>query len=180
VGASFGGFRTTLLFGAAAVLEEQLAVSAALEWRASERWTLQVAAGGILGGRLDAVASGPGAVGSVAASFLALEQGPWWPFLQLSASVAGSGFAATGGPVVALDVRAGLVVGYTFLERLTPYLVGRAFGGPVFRAGEVGTDASHLQAGLGLVVGLPGGFDLSVEFVPFGEQRLSGGLGWSF
>jgi hypothetical protein len=180
VGLSFGGFRTTLRFGELEAQEEQLAVSAVAEWRLTPRWSLQASAGLLLGGRLDGAPSGLGGVGSVAGSFLALEQGAWWPFLQLSASVSGSAFAAARGPAVALDVRAGLVVGYTFFERVTPYLVGRVFGGPVFYGGATGTDVSHLQAGLGLVVGLPGGVDLSLEFVPFGEQRLSGGIGHSF
>jgi hypothetical protein len=180
VGVSAGAFRTTLLFGSRAVAEEQVAVSAVLEWRVAPRWSLQASAGGLLGGRLEDAPSGAGGVLSVAGSFVALEQGPWWPFLQLSASLAGSAFTTAKGAAGALDARLGLVVGYTFLERVTPYLVGRVFGGPVLYAGETGTDASHLQAGLGLVVGLPLGFDLSVELAPFGEQRVSGGVGWSF
>jgi hypothetical protein len=172
--------RTTLLFGGTPVPEEQLALSGVLEWRVSPRWSLQLAAGGLLGGRLGDAPSGAGVVGSVAASFLALEQGPAWPFLQLSASGSASGFGASAGTAVALDVRAGLVVGYTLWQRVTPYLVGRVFGGPVFYAGGTGSDASHLQAGVGLVVGLPWGLDLSAELDPFGEQRVTGGLGYSF
>jgi hypothetical protein len=119
-------------------------------------------------------------VGSLAVSFLAVEQAGAWPFLQLSASLAVSGFQASAGSAVAVDARVGLVVGYTLWERLTPYVVGRAFGGPVFYAGSTGTDASHLQAGLGLVLGLPWGLDVSAELAPFGEQRVTGGLGLSW
>jgi len=34
--------------------------------------------------------------------------------------------------------------------------------------------------GLGAVVGLPLGFDLSAEVVPLGEQRVTLGVGYSF
>jgi hypothetical protein len=81
---------------------------------------------------------------------------------------------------VAVDARAALVVGYTVFDRLTPYAVARAFGGPVFYAGLSGGDRYHYQVGAGLVVGLPGGFDLSAEVVPLGEQRLTAGVGFSF
>lgn len=77
-------------------------------------------------------------------------------------------------------MRVGLVAGYTVFDRLTPYAVARVFGGPVFWRGGVGTDAYHLQLGLGLVVGLPGGFDLAAEVVPLGEQRAVASVGVSF
>ncbi len=181
VAGSVGGFRSTILFtGGDAVPVEQLAASAALEWRASPRWTFVGAAGGVLAGSLGGERLGPGVVGSVAGSFLALEQGPWWPFVQLALSLAASGVSAPRSAYVAVDARAALVVGYTVFDRLTPYAVARAFGGPVFYAGLSGGDRYHYQVGAGLVVGLPGGFDLSAEVVPLGEQRLTAGVGFSF
>lgn len=178
---SFAGFRTTLVFdGAQQLALEQLAASASIEWHASPRWTLVGSAGGTFAGSLGGERLGGGAVGSVAGSFLALEQGAWWPFLQLALSLAVSGVSAPQSAYVAADLRAALVVGYTFLERVTPYAVARAFGGPVFYAGRTGTDLYHYQVGAGLVVGLPAGLDLSAEVVPLGEQRFTAAVGFSF
>jgi hypothetical protein len=157
-----------------------MAVSAALEYRLSKAWSLQLAAGGIFSGQLDGVRTGAGGVGSFGASWLALDQGKYTPFLQLSGSLAFSAVQATPTTYLALDIRLGVVAGYTFFDRLTPYLTARAFGGPVFWSGAVGTDLYHYQFGVGLVVGLPWGLDLSAEVVPLGEQRLTAGIGISF
>lgn len=138
------------------------------------------AAGGVFGGTLGTEKTGAGAVGSVAGSFLALEQGQYSPFLQLALSVAVSGLSAPQSAYVAVDARLAVVAGYTFLERITPYVVGRVFGGPVMYDGRTGSDLYHYQVGLGAVLGLPGGFDLSAEVVPVGEQRFTASLGYSF
>lgn len=138
------------------------------------------AAGGIFGGRLGAEQTGPGAVGSVAGSVLALDQGTYSPFLQLALSLSVSGLSAPQSAYLAVDARLAAVVGYTFLERVTPYVVARVFGGPVMYGGKTGTDLYHYQAGLGAVLGLPAGFDLSAELVPLGEQRFTLSAGFSF
>lgn len=142
--------------------------------------TLSAAAGALFMGALDRAETGPGGVGSVAVSWLVLEQKDWRPFVQLSGSLAVSGLRAPAGDYLAVDGRVGVAAGYTLQERLTPYLVARAFGGPVFYDGSVGTDLFHYQLGAGLVVGLPLGLDLSFEGVPLGEQRLTLGLGFSW
>ncbi len=181
VGATFGAFRTKLLFSDGSTPAfEQLAVSASLEYRLSEKVTLVGAGGALLAGNFGGEPTAPGGVGSVAVSYLVLDQGTYTPFLQVSGSVAFSAFRGPGANYAALDLRAGVVAGYTFLERLTPYAVFRAFGGPVFYGREVGTDAYHVQLGAGLVVGLPFGFDLSAEVIPLGEQRVTAGLGFTF
>jgi hypothetical protein len=159
---------------------EQLAASASFEWHLAQRWTLVAAAGGVFGGSLGGEKTGGGAVGSVAGSFLALDQGKYYPFIQLALSLSVSGLSAPISSYLAMDARFALVVGYTFLDRITPYLVGRVFGGPVFYNNLTGTDLYHYQVGVGLVVGLPAGFDLSGEFVPFGEQRFTAAVGYSF
>lgn len=158
---------------------EQLATSASFEWRVSERVTLSAAGGGLFMGALDRVETGPGAVGSLGVSWLVLEQKDARPFVQLSGSLAVSGLRVAS-DYLAIDGRIGVAAGYTIQERLTPYLVARAFGGPVFYAGSVGTDLFHYQLGAGVVVGLPLGLDLSFEGIPLGEQRLTLGLGASF
>jgi hypothetical protein len=113
-------------------------------------------------------------------SWLVLDQGAYTPFVQLSGSIAFSAMKAALGAYEALDARVGVAAGYTFFDRLTPYLTARAFGGPVFYGGSVGTDLFHYQVGLGFVVGLPWGLDLSAELIPLGEQRVTAGVGLSF
>ena len=155
-------------------------MSASLEYRVSDRITLAGAAGAMILGQLGGAPTSPGVVGSLSLSWLLLEQGTWSPFLQFSGSVAMSGMPVIDEHYVALDFRAGLAAGWTFFDRLTPYAVVRAFGGPVFYGAALGTDAYHVQLGAGLVVGLPLGLDLSAEFIPLGEQRVTAGLGFSF
>jgi hypothetical protein len=155
-----------------------MAISAALEFRVSRRWSLQAAVGGILWGRLGEQRASPGVVASLAGSWLALEQGRTWPFVQLSASLSGSSLRFGDAPLTAFDARLGVLAGYTVGERITPYVVGRVFGGPVLFRGLTGTDASHVQLGLGAVVGLESGLDVSAEIVPFGEQRVSVSVGY--
>jgi len=181
VGATFGAFRTTLLFSDGTTPRlEQLAVSASLEYRVSDRITLVGAGGALIRGQLGGAPTTPGAVGSLAISMLVLEQGTWSPFLQVSGSLALSTMRAADTNYVAIDFRAGLAAGWTLFDRFTPYAVVRAFGGPVFYGSATGTDAYHVQLGAGFVVGLPLGLDLSAEIIPLGEQRVTAGLGVSF
>jgi hypothetical protein len=180
VGATFGAFRTLLLFSDENRRLEQLAVSAALEFRVNEKISLVGAGGALIMGTLGGVPTTPGAVGSLGLSVLVLEQGTWSPFLQVSGSLAVSTMRAADLNYVAIDFRAGLACGWTLWERFTPYAVARAFGGPVFYGSAIGTDAYHVQLGAGFVVGLPAGFDLSAEIIPLGEQRVTAGIGFSF
>lgn len=181
VGATFGAFRTTLLMSdGTKPLLEQMAVSASLEYRVNDRMTLVGAGGALILGRFGGIDTSPGGVGSLALSALLLEQGTWSPFLQLAGSLAVSTMPIAEQRYVAIDFRAGLSAGWTFWDRFTPYAVFRVFGGPVFYGSVLGTDAYHVQLGAGFVVGLPLGFDLSFEIVPLGEQRLTGGVGFTF
>ena len=180
MGATFGAFRTLLLFVDENRKLEQLAVSASLEFRAHERITIVAAGGAMIMGTLGGVPTSPGAVGSLALSALVLEQGTWSPFLQVSGSMALSTMRVAGTNYVAIDARAGLACGWTLWDRFTPYAVARVFGGPVFYGPTTGTDAYHVQLGAGFVVGLPAGFDISAEIIPLGEQRVTAGIGFSF
>lgn len=181
MGAAFGATRTLLLFsdGTNAWLE-QIAASASFEWRVSDAITLVAAGGGLIAGRLGEFETSPGGVGSVSISGVLLEQGEYTPFIQLSASAGASVMTVANSTYVGVDIRGGFVVGWTLWQRFTPYGVARVFGGPVFWRGAVGTDAFHLQLGVGAVVGLPASFDLFAELIPLGEQRLSAGVGFSF
>jgi len=84
----------------------------------------------------------------------------------------------------ALDVRVALAFGATFFEALSPYLVTRVFGGPIFWRYEgkdvVGTDNYHVQLGAGLSYRIARRVDLFVEGVPLGERALSGGAATVF
>ena len=124
--------------------------------------------------------------GVAAQKFLRADPGSIAPIMSAVIMLSGAGSVALSTMraaetnYVGIDFRVGLAAGWTFFERLTPYAVVRAFGGPVFYGSELGTDAYHVQLGAGLVVGLPFGFDLSAEIVPLGEQRVTAGLGYSF
>jgi hypothetical protein len=81
----------------------------------------------------------------------------------------------------AYDLRLGAEFGLTLAELLRPYLLARAFGGPVFwtyhEAAVSGTDTHHYQLGLGAAVRLSKTLSLFAEAVPLGERALSAGLG---
>jgi hypothetical protein len=116
------------------------------------------------------------------------------PFLVLGLSGGGSGAwtrkEVLSGPtpetstLYAFDVRAGLIVGKTFWNTLSPYAVLRAFGGPILWGynGQTvfGTDLYHVQLGAGLVTVLPHRFDVFVEGVPLGERAVTLGVGKAF
>ncbi len=186
-GVSFGAFRTLINVGDLGQLSlEEAALGISFERRLSPSITFQVNAGGIAYGSLSGTRFEGGFLG-VAASFSVLEQKRFIPFVILGAALS---FSHAPLPnrmrLYAGDVRGSVTAGYTFLERFTPYAVGRLFGGPVALVDHAqhtitwGTDAYHFQLGVGLVVLLTAGFDFSFEIVPLGEQRVSAGLGYSF
>jgi hypothetical protein len=197
VGVNYGGFSSTLIFGNEHLDIGERAVLATLQFRASERWTLQASAGLLVDG---ALVSGnvqhlmrPGWLYGVAASYRVLDGARWMPFILVAGSfsasstatqpsdAAGTGFHAQ---LMSFDVSAVVTVGKTFFRVLSPYLVGRVFGGPVFwqQAADLrtGTDAYHYQLGAGLAVALFQRFDAFAEYAPLGERRLSFGAGISF
>jgi hypothetical protein len=176
-------------------------VTASLEYRLSPKMTL----GGGLGAGLGGVLGVPDGASPVPTNYHVL---PGWeltlsysyrildgrgraPFLVLGLSGGGSGAwtyrEVLAGPtpptstLYAIDVRAGLMVGKTFWNTLSPYAVARAFGGPVIWGYQgqtlTGTDLYHFQVGAGLVTILPRGFDVFVEGVPLGERAVTLGVG---
>jgi hypothetical protein len=106
--------------------------------------------------------------------------------LSLSASRARIVEAASGDDVAisATDLRLAVLFGYTFGGVFSPYLVGRAFGGPVgFRQDgrdRTGGDRHHYAVGLGASVTLAERIDLLVDGTFLGERSLSGGASLSF
>lgn len=190
VGLSFGAFRSRLVFTDLGFLDlEEVAFGASYERKLSKKVTFQISGGGIAYARLgDRNAETlRGFFAGAGVSWAVLEQKGAIPFVMIGVSVAASlAVPDRGGDdaLYALDIRGSVTAGYTLAERFTPYAVVRAFGGPVAYAQDgrtsAGTDIYHFQVGAGFVVGLPGGFDLSAELIPLGEQRVSAGVGYSF
>ncbi len=87
-------------------------------------------------------------------------------------------------PFYAIDLRAGLTVGKTFFNTLSPYGAARVYGGPVIwkydGSTTTGGDRYHFQLAVGLVTALPKGFDLYAEVAPGGERGVTVGGGKSF
>ena len=79
----------------------------------------------------------------------------------------------------AFDLRVGALVGTTIFEVLSPYAVGRAFGGPVFwryqGASVTGTDAHHFQVGGGVTLLVARRVSLFAEGIPLGERAAAAG-----
>lgn len=168
---------------------EELALGASYERRVSKKVTLQLSGGGIgyarVGGR--GAEAMRGFFGGAGVSWSVRDEKGPWPFVMVGLSLSASlATPPRGGDdaLYAFDVRASVTAGYTFWKRFTPYAVGRLFGGPVVQTvggrSYGGTDLYHVQLGAGFVVGLPGGFDVSAELIPLGEQRVSASVGLSF
>jgi hypothetical protein len=159
-----------------------------LDYAPTPRLTVQAGAGAFLGGSISAPAGryamAPGFAGAVGASYRVLDASGAIPFvlLDLQLSYANSSTGDVG--YNAFDLRGGLSVGTTFWRVFTPYVVGRAFGGPVYwrylGTAIVGTDDHHWQVGAGFSLRLARRVDLFAEGVPLGEQGAVAGAGFSF
>jgi hypothetical protein len=197
IGASYGASGADLLFnGAIHAAMVRSAVSASFDYQASPTTTLSFGAGAGTGGSLTArgirheIRPGWLATGSYARRLVDGEGSLPFVILGLSFGASGAGTRAPIGgppetaPLYAFDFRAGLTVGKTFLDVLSPYAAARLFGGPVLwrlaGAAAGGTDENHYQLAAGLVTSLPRGFDAFVEGAPLGERSVTVGAGFSF
>jgi hypothetical protein len=184
-------FSSTLQTG-----ETRFASVAELAYSPTSRLTLSAGLGGAAAGKLLAPDGAhdfsPGLVASLGVSYRLLD----------GKTPLGRGFLVTSGLVSittsstqradegpstaydALDLRAGLAGGFTWLRMLSAYGVVRAFGGPVYWAyggeSQLGTDTHHYQAGGGLALLLAKRLDLFVEGVPLGEQAIAAGAAMNF
>lgn len=192
--AGYGVSWTDLVFGDVPdAATERHAALVTSEFQISRRHTLQISAGGVLGGSLELdgrrFSIDTGWVGAVAFAWRLLEGEGYAPFLlsslSFSASSARTEDDASGAAahLTALDLRGGLTAGKTFWGVLSPYASLRVFGGPVFWSydGEDigGSDKYHYQPAVGAVVTL-GPVDLYGEWAFLGERALAGGAGVSF
>lgn len=194
LGASYAYTSTAIRFDDTRLDETRQAALATLDYRLDPRWTIELAAGSVFGGKLggDPVAYdfSPGVLAAGGGSFRLLDAQGARPFVlltgQLSFAAASTSQAdRTAAPSLAyraLDLRVGAIAGWNLLQVLTPYALGRVFGGPVYWKGseQTGTDTHHYQVGGGLLLALAGGLDLFAEGVPLGERGLSAGAGILF
>jgi len=193
--ASYGAFGASLTFGEGLnALLERRAVSAGLDYRLGETTTLSLRGGAGLGGRRSLQGAhydvSPGWLAAASYSRRLLDGSGSRPFVLFSLSLAASGASTralangASASLVAVDVRAGVSVGKTFWDVLSPYAALRLFGGPVFwevdGKARIGTDRYHVQLGAGLLATLPRGFDLFAEVSPLGERAATVGGGFSF
>jgi hypothetical protein len=190
VGASFQRLVSELNMGDDVVNIRMDSVAAGLEWRPGGRFSLQIGAGAIVDGSLRArrvtADVKPGWIASVSGGWTAIPERPSTPFLSLNVAfgISGARTARQGegaAAFLAMDARLAVVVGKTLWEFWVPYLVARAFGGPVWWeiAGEdvTGGDRHHYQLGIGSLAACPLGFDVLMEWVPFGARGLTAGIG---
>jgi hypothetical protein len=173
--------RTTLTFDGARYDLDQYAatLSVARVWPTG--WSLAGSLGLVLDGSLTrGDASHDLGAGALAAITLARQWTSRAWFLNGTASLGASRTTShpPSAPLTAADARLGVTAGRTF-GPLSPYLLARAFGGPVAwsidGAGVVGTDVHHYQLGAGLTLAVRD-VALLVDVSALGEQRLSLGL----
>jgi hypothetical protein len=176
--------------------ETRSSLVASLAYHPTARLTFQLAAGGTLGGRLESPVGNQdfssGVAAAVGASYRVVSTPRIFTVLtgNLSYSRESTTLAGMNGtPDVtaryqAVDVRVGALVGTTLWKVLSPYAVGRVFGGPVlwtYQGSSVtGTDAHHYQLGAGATLLVARRFSLFAEGVPLGERSASAGTAFAF
>lgn len=175
---------TTLLFGEGRRADMQRAlVFVALSVPLSNRLAFQGSVGGFVAGHLRTPARttslGPGAATSLGVSVRAVDGEGAAPLVIASLAASGTYAAADASArhFEAYDLRATGLVGKTIANRVTPYLLGRVFGGPAFwrwddGARVQGTDLYKFQLGAGASAKL-GPIDLFAEVTPLGERAIA-------
>ena len=171
--------------------ETRAAALAVLAYLPTRSIALELGVGASFGGTLTLPAGryeflpGPSASLGVASRFL--DAPSYFALLTAVASFSASRTEHAGAErasYTAFDLRLGAEFGLNLVNVLHPYVLARAFGGPVYwtYAGKsvTGTDIHHYQVGAGLAVGLPARLSLFVEGVPLGERAISGGFGVAF
>jgi hypothetical protein len=164
------------------------------EKRLGAKSAVQIGAGATLDGTLESAGTRhrlrPGWAGFVSFTSRLVDGAGWRPLVMVTGTVSFSSTRTVGlsdpreyATLTAFDLRGGVVVGKTILDRVTPFVVARVFGGPIAWSlrgrDQTGTDLHHVQLGGGAVVSLPP-VDVYLEGVPLGERALGGGVGLSF
>jgi len=190
----FSGDRRADLLRHAAFVGAEIPLSRAT----TSSLSLQLGAGGILGGHLEHASRagivkdemGPGLAAFAGLAYRLLDEHGAAPFVQLTGALSVT-HAITRTPTgetpryTALDLRVGAIAGKTVGGVFTPYLTARAFGGPIawtFDGADVtGTDLYKYQLGGGASLALLGRkLDFFVEGIALGERGVAAGLGTTF
>ncbi len=189
LGSSYSFTSTGLRFeGHREFIEERHTSLVTLELRPTRGSALVAGLGAFLGGNLRTATArfdfDPGLVAMVGGGWRAIELVRNGPFLLLTGQLSYAWSRNLGAAYNAFDLRAGAIVASTFWRVLTPYLLARAFGGPVFWSlgGDAitGTDTHHYQLGAGVTFLLKRRLDLFAEAVPLGEHGVVAGAGLAF
>lgn len=196
VGTGYSYSRTDLKWksGIPGAAIERHAVVVTGELRVTPRLSVQIGSGAAPGGTLTVDGTshsiGPGWLLFGALSYRLLDGQGRAPFVLASVSFATSSARTvddrdptTATHLYALDARAGVTVGKTFFDVVSPYVAARVFGGPVlwkFRGqDQTGSDKYHYQPAVGAVLTL-GRADVYAEWAFAGERSVGAGAGLSF
>lgn len=152
-------------------------------------WSLRASVGAILDGELTTGGRhhdlGPGVVGAVSIA-RPWTRGPWFVIgsATLGASRVTTREDLAGAPrvgLIAADARVGAALGRR-VGPVSPYLLARAFGGPVFWTLDdedtVGSDRYHVQLGAGASLALGDAWTVLVDVSALGERAASVGISW--
>jgi hypothetical protein len=190
VGADYSFTSTGLHFNSGLQVDEVRNASlVTLDYRPARRVTLEAGAGAFLGGSITAgplrYAMAPGFASIVGASWRVVDPDGAIPFVLLTSQLSYASSSTSGSiGYNAFDLRGGVAVGTTFWDVFTPYVVGRAFGGPIYWRYQtqaiIGTDDHHWQVGAGFSLRIARRIDVFAEGVPLGELGVTAGAGVSF
>jgi hypothetical protein len=172
--------------------EERSAAIASATYAPTRRLTLQTSAGATLDGQLKLSGGtyqlNPGPLVALGAAFRVIDGPPFLiatsllSFSAVTTRVPGAAASAVG--YQAFDLRVGALFGTTLWKVLSPYVLARVFGGPIFwhhqGAAVTGTDVYHYQLGAGLALLIAERLDVFVEGSALGERALAGGAAFAF
>ena len=163
-------------------------------WRT--RWVFEGAVGALGGGtlKLNSVDYNfrPGFLVGASATYLLVHEDKFVPSVLATVTLAGL-FASTSSNSAptqdfdAFDLRIGAAAGKHVTKEWSVFLLGRAFGGPVYwriptadgNTSVTGTDRYHYQLGIGTAYSL-GPALIFAEGIPLGEQAFTVGAGSTF
>jgi hypothetical protein len=169
-------------------------VFATLDYAPKPNMTLELGAGSLVDGSFERSGAvfdfSPGFLLLAGGSYRVLQQDGTRPFVLLGGQLSyvfsnTQQFAGDESvPYHAVDLRVSGVAGWTFWKMLSPYVLARLFGGPVFweYQGEAltGGDVHHYQLGAGVSLLIAERVNLYAEGVPLGEQAFAAGAGFGF
>jgi len=168
-------------------------VTASAGYLGESRWSVRASIGTVLDGGLEGEGRthdiGPGVVAAASAS-KQWAFGAWFVTGSLGAGIsrtttredAAGGVGGEEHTLVGVDViRAGVMAGRTF-GVASPYVMARAFGGPVLWTLDAmdvtGTDTSKFQLGAGVSVTTASGLSFLLDVSALGERSASLGMSY--